>query len=164
MAFQPQLQDRGIGDPGGFTGEKLPPPSYRDNVPALSWRTVASPREPAGGCTIFATQLPLRRYWQMPRLLWLTLRIRRQLTHSPGLLGYAMDLEFRHKTLWTSSAWVSRTGLAAFDQAVPHRTAKQALKSAIRTPTFTVWTSPTDQLPVPWHETRARLKAVGNRS
>jgi hypothetical protein len=161
---QPQLQDRGITDPGGFTGEKPPCPAYRDNVPALPWRTVASPRDRAGGCTIFAAHLPLRRYRDMPRLLWLTLRIRRQLGHSPGLLGYAMDFEIRHKTLWISSAWVNRTGLAAFDRAVPHRVAKRALNCAIRTPTFRLWTCPIDQLPVPWHETRARLEAVSNRS
>jgi hypothetical protein len=96
----------------------------------------------------------------MPRLLWLTLRIRRQLTHTPGLLGYAIDFEIRHKTLWTSSAWTHRKGLAAFDQAAPHYTAKQALRRAILAPTFAVWTQRIDQLPVPWHETRAQLRAV----
>jgi hypothetical protein len=133
-------------------------------VPALPWTTVASPSDPAAACTIFAAQLPLRRFRQMPRLLWLTLRIRRQLTHTPGLLGYALDLEIRHKTLWTSSAWAHRRGLAAFDQAAPHRTAKRALRRALLPPTFTVWTCPIDQLPVPWRETRARLSAVRQRS
>jgi hypothetical protein len=97
-------------------------------VPALPWTTVNSPSEPAGVCTVFAAQLPLRFHRHMPRLLWLTVRIRRQLPHVPGLLGYAFDLEIRHKTLWTSSAWSHRTGLAGFDQAVPHQTAKQALE------------------------------------
>ena len=133
-------------------------------MPALPWTTVSSLADPAGPCTIFAAQLPLRYYRQVPRLLWLTLRIRRQLTHTPGLLGYAIDLEIRHKTLWTSSAWTHRTGLAAFDQATPHQTAKQALRSAIFAPTFAVWTCPVDLLPVPWRETRARLRAISKRS
>jgi hypothetical protein len=101
----------------------------------------------------------LRHYRQLPRLLWLTLRIRRQLTHAPGLLAYAIDLEIRHKTLWISSAWTHRTGLTAFDQAAPHQSAKQALSSALLPPTFAVWTCSIDQLPVKWQETRARLNA-----
>jgi hypothetical protein len=130
-------------------------------VPALPWTTVSNPPDPTGVCTIFAARLPLRCYCHMPRLLWLTLRIRHQLAHTCGLLGYAVDLEIRGKTLWTSSAWAYRAGLAAFDQAAPHRSAKQALRSAILTPTFAVWTCPIDHLPVPWHESRARLEAVG---
>ena len=133
-------------------------------MPALRWTTVSSPSDATGACTIFAAQLPLRYYRQMPRLMWLTLRIRRQLTHTPGLLGYATDLEIRHKTLWTSSAWTHRTALAAFDQAAPHQTAKQALRNAILAPTFAVWTCRIDQLPVPRHEIRARLTAVNKRS
>ena len=136
------------------------PPAYRDNVPALPWTTVSSPPDPAGACTVFAAQLPLRSYRQMPHLLWLTLRIRRQLSHAPGLLGYAIDFEIRHKTLWTSSAWTRRTSLAAFDRAAPHRTAKRALRHALLAPTFAVWTQRTDQLPVSWHEARAHLRAV----
>ncbi len=140
------------------------PPIYRDDVPALPWTTVNSASDPTGACTIFAAQLPLRFHRQMPRLLWLTLCIRRHLTRSPGLLGYAFDLEIRHKTLWTTSAWAHRTGLAAFDRAPPHRTAKRALRRAILPPVFAVWTCPTAQLPVPWHEARARLGAVSRRS
>jgi hypothetical protein len=132
-------------------------------VPALPWTTVNSPSDYAGACTIFAARLPLRLYRQMPRVLWLALRIRRQLAHTPGLLGYAFDLEIRHRTLWTSSAWAHRTALASFDRAAPHQTAKQALRSAILPPTFAVWTCPIDQLPVPWRETRARLGAISKR-
>ena len=139
------------------------PPIYRDNVPALPWTTVNTPADPAGACTIFAAQLRLRRYRQMPRLLWLTLRIRRQLAHTPGLLGYAFDIEIRHGTLWTSSAWTHRTALANFDRAAPHQTAKQALRCAILPPTFAVWTCPIHQLPVPWREARDRIRANSNR-
>ena len=144
--------------------KRRPPRAYRDEVPALPWTTVSNPADPAGACTIFAARLPLRHYREMPRLLWLTLRVRRQLTHTPGLLGYAIGMEIRHKTLWTSSAWAHRTGLAAFDQAAAHQTAKQVLRNAILAPTFAVWTCSLDQLPVSWQETRAHLEAVSKRS
>lgn len=133
-------------------------------MPALPWTTVNSPPDLASACTIFAAQLPLRHYRRMPHLIWLTVRIRRRLAHTPGLLGYALDLEIRHKTLWTSSAWTRRAALAAFNQAAPHQSAKRALRSAILPPTFAVWTCSVDQLPVSWPETRARLSAVNKRS
>jgi hypothetical protein len=129
-------------------------------VPSLAWITVSSPPDPTRACTIFAARLPLRFYRQMPRLLGLTLRIRRQLSDTPGLLGYAFDIEIRHKTLWTSSAWAHRTGLAGFDRTEPHQAAKRALRSAILSPTFVVWTCPIDHLPVPWPEIRARLGEI----
>ena len=132
-------------------------------MPTLPWTTVNTASDPAGACTVFAAQLRLRRYRQMPRLLWLTLRIRRQLAHTPGLLGYAFDLEIRQRTLWTSSAWTRRTALARFERGYPHQSAKLALRSAILPPAFAVWTCPIDRLPVPWRETHDRIRANSNR-
>jgi quinol monooxygenase YgiN len=132
-------------------------------VPALPWTAVSRPRDPAGACTIFAAQLPLRGYRQMPRLLWLAQRIRRRLVHTPGLLGYGLGVDVRHKTLWVSSAWTHRAALAAFDRSAAHRAAKHALRNTILPPTFVVWTCRTGQLPVPWAEARARLRAAGER-
>jgi hypothetical protein len=131
-------------------------------VPASPWITVSSPPDPAGACTIFAARLPLRFYRQLPRLQWLTLRIRRRLNDTPGLLGYAFDLEIRHKTLWAGSAWAHRTGLADFDHSEVHLTAKRTLSGASLAPTFVVWTCPVDHLPVPWQEIRARLAAISS--
>jgi hypothetical protein len=130
----------------------------------MPWTSVGRSPDTAGECTIFAARLPVRSYRQIPRLLWFALRIRRQLAHSPGLLGYTFALDMRPKTLWTTSAWAHRTGLAHFDRTAPHRTAKKSLSPGLLPSTFVVWTCPIDQLPVPWDETRARLGAARGRS
>ena len=93
-------------------------------MPSRRWIGVSRPVDPNGACTIFAARLPLRSYRQMPRLLWLVIRIRSQLRASPGILGYAFDLDMRHKTLWTISAWSHRAGLARFERTGAHSRAK----------------------------------------
>jgi hypothetical protein len=129
-------------------------------MPSLRWIGVSTPLDPNGACTIFAARLQLRSYRQMPRLLWLAIRIRSQLRASPGILGYAFDLDMRHKTLWTISAWSHRAGLARFDRTGAHSRARHTLRAVMLPPTFAVWTCPIDQLPVPWHETRARISTA----
>jgi hypothetical protein len=138
--------------------------AYRDFVLALPWTTVAGPPGSAGLCTIFAGRLPLRSFRDVPRLLWFVARIRRQLSHTPDVMGYAVALDIREKALWVVSAWSHRAGLARFDRTVPHRTAKVALRSATLPPTFVVWTWPADQLPVPWTETCTRVHEAANRA
>jgi hypothetical protein len=133
-------------------------------VPCLRWITVNSRAHPAGACTIFAARLPLSSYRQMPRLLWFAIRVGEQLRRTPGLLGYAMDLDLRQATLWITSAWTHRAGLARFDRTGAHLRATQALRAVLLPPAFAVWTYPIDQLPVPWHETRERLSIAGRRA
>jgi hypothetical protein len=100
----------------------------------------------------------------MPRLLWFAIRVGEQLGRTPGLLGYAMDLELRQATLWTASAWTHRAGLARFDRIGAHMSARQALRAALLPPAFAVWRYPIDQLPVPWHDIRERLISASRRA
>jgi hypothetical protein len=130
-------------------------------VPTLPWITVSRPADPAAACTIFAARLPVRSYRHVPRVLWSAFRIHRQLHHTPGIVGYAFDLEMGQKTLWTVSAWTDRGGLARFDRTAPHWTARHALRAVTLPSTFVVWTCRIDQLPVPWRETRRRLGGAG---
>ena len=136
---------------------------YGDTVLALPWTGVRR-SDPLGVCTIFAGRLPMRSYRHMPRLLWFAARIRRQLSHTPGVLGYAFALDLRSTALWTVSAWSDRASLATFDRTAPHRTARRVLGSVMLPPTFAVWTWRIDQLPVPWHETRMRVREAGSGS
>jgi hypothetical protein len=129
-------------------------------MPALRWTTVGRPPDPAGVCTVFAARLPLRSYRDVPRLVWFAVRVRRQLRSATAVLGYALRLRIRDKTLWTVSAWSHRGELARFARTEPHRAAKQALRSAMLPSTIVLWTCPVDRLPVSWHETHERIGAV----
>ena len=125
-------------------------------MPALPWKkidTVDADTE----CTVMASRLPLRHYRSIPGFLRWTMRIRRQLAHSPGLVGYSLDAHLLRKTFWTVSAWTGRPELARFDGAEPHRAATRAIAPRMEPSTFVTWTCRAGDLPVPWKEARRRI-------
>jgi hypothetical protein len=56
------------------------------------------------------SRLPLRSYRDIPAFLLWTLRIRRQLAGTAGVVGYALDAHLLRKTFWTVSAWTGAEG------------------------------------------------------
>ena len=128
-------------------------------MPALPWKTT-SVVDPATECTVMASRLPLRHHRHIPAFLRWTLRIRRQLARSPGLVGYSLDARLLRKTFWTVSAWTGRPELARFDGADPHRSATRAIAPHMERSTFVMWTCPAADLPVAWPEARRRLQAA----
>ncbi len=75
-------------------------------MPALPWLGVGTP-DPDADLIVMASRLPLRSHSDIPRFLRQTWRIRRQLSRSPGLLGYSLDAHLFARTFWTVSAWQS---------------------------------------------------------
>jgi hypothetical protein len=128
-------------------------------MPALPWTTFAT-IDPTTECTVMASRLPLRSHRDIPRFLLSTLRIRRQLANTPGILGYALDAHLIGKTFWTVSAWTSRADLGRFDRADPHARAKSAIRPVMRRSTFVFWNCPAADLPIRWDEVRRRIHAV----
>ena len=124
---------------------------------ALRWTTPSRPPGPAVDCTVLATKLPLRSHRDLPRFVRWSLRIRRQLSRTPGLLGYSVALQLLDRTLWTVSAWSDRRELARFDRSGAHRAAKDALRAALLPSVLVLWTCPVAQLPVGWPEVRRRI-------
>lgn len=125
-------------------------------MPKLPWTEIESV-PPDTEVTVMASRLPLRRYRHVPRFLAGTLRIRRQLARSEGLVGYALDAQLARKTFWTVSAWTGRDYLYAFDGADPHRTAKEGIRPQMEPSTFVLWTGRAADLPIAWDEVRRRL-------
>ena len=131
-------------------------------MPALPWINVETVDHDAD-VTIIASKLPLRSHRHIPRFLWHTWLVHRQLGRSPGLVGYSMDAALRGKTFWTVSAWKNRPDLGAFDRSSPHRAAKDAIRPAMLPSTLMMWTCAADTLPIQWPEVRARVGAAGIR-
>lgn len=131
-------------------------------MPALPWIHVQTADDHAD-LTIIASRLPLRSHRHIPRFLWHTWLVHRQLARSPGLVGYSLDARLLGKTFWTVSAWKNRPDLGAFDRSSPHRAAKDAVRPAMLPSTFVMWSSRTDLLPVPWQEVRGRIEAAGTQ-
>ena len=89
-------------------------------MPALPWTSIAEP-DPDRTYVGFATKLPLTAHRHVPGFLRDTMRIRRQLAASPGLVGYSLLAELGAKTFWTASIWEDEASLRSFAAAEPHR-------------------------------------------
>ena len=131
-------------------------------MPPLPWTSRAT-LAPDTECTVMGSRLPLRSHRSIPRFMLWTLRIRRQLADSPGLVGYALDAHLVDKTFWTVSAWTGRPELASFDRTDPHAAAKSAIGPAMLPTTFVFWSCTAADLPVSWDEVRRRIDAVETR-
>ncbi|HJR50319.1 MAG TPA: hypothetical protein VJ794_04385 [Gemmatimonadales bacterium] len=131
-------------------------------MPALPWINVETPAHDVD-LTIMASKLPLRSHRHVPRFLWHTWLVHRQLARSPGLVAYSLDARLLDKTFWTVSAWKTRPDLGGFDRSGPHRAAKDAIRPAMLPSTFVMWRCRADALPPTWQEVRGRIEAAATR-
>jgi heme-degrading monooxygenase HmoA len=127
-------------------------------MPALPWKRIEDV-EPATEVTVMASHLPLRSYRRIPAFLAATLRIRRQLARTPGLIGYTLDAKLTRRAFWTVSAWRSREDLGAFAAADPHRHDVGNIRPHMEPTTFVFWTTTAADLPIGWEEVRRRIAA-----
>lgn len=127
-------------------------------MPKLPWTSINDVPSDTD-ITIMGSRLPLRSYWYVPRFLFATLRIRRQLARSHGLVGYALDAELTRKTFWTVSAWMGNDELQRFNRADPHAAEIAAIRPRMLPTTFVFWTGTAGDLPVDWHDVRQRIEA-----
>ena len=96
-------------------------------MPALPWRhrhDIAPDRV----YIVMASRLPLKAHRFIPGFLADTLRIRRQLARTEGLVAYALNAQLARKTFWTYSVWIDRESLDAFAATDPHRRIIQRLR------------------------------------
>ena len=131
-------------------------------MPALPWFRIFTV-DPTTELTVMASRLPLRHYRRIPGFLRWTLRIRGQLSQSPGLVGYSLDAHVLRKTFWTLSAWTGQEAMEAFVRAEPHRFVMAAIRPHMRQSTFVFWTVTAAELPVTWPDARRHIaQALGS--
>ena len=97
-------------------------------MPALPW-THRHVIDPDHVYIVMASKLPLKAHRFIPGFLADTLRIRRQLAHTEGLVAYALNAQLTRKTFWTYSVWIDQGSLDAFAGTDPHRQIIQRLRS-----------------------------------
>jgi hypothetical protein len=119
--------------------------------------------DPRTEVTVMGSRLPLRSHRGIPAFLLWTLRIRRQLARTPGVIGYALDAHLLRTTFWTVSAWTGPDAIDDFVRRDPHATGMAAIRPRMRPSTFVFWTEPAAALPLTWDQIRSRL-ARGNDS
>jgi hypothetical protein len=120
-------------------------------MPALPWveRQAIDPHQ---RYVAMASRLPLKKYRYVPGFLRDSMRIRRQLAQTPGLVGYALNAELARKRFWTFSVWDSRASLDAFAAADPHRQIIRRLRPKMQTTRFEFLEIPGSELPMTWDQ------------
>jgi hypothetical protein len=124
---------------------------------ALPWvqrQAVAPERE----YVAMASRLPLKGYRSIPGFLLDTLRIRRQLARTDGLVGYGLNAQPASKTFWTFSVWADRQSLEAFAAAEPHRAVIQRLRPRMGETRFEFFTVAGAEIPTTWDQRMAPVR------
>jgi hypothetical protein len=100
--------------------------------------------------------LPLNSAWRIPWLVLYSTRIRRQLSTSPGLIGYSLRAQIAAKRFWTLSAWEDASALQAFVAEPPHVAIMKALAPYMGVTRFVRWNVKGSELPLTWDDALRR--------
>lgn len=125
-------------------------------MPALPWVTL----QPIGADSDYvamASRLPIKSYRSLPGFVRDTLRIRRQLASTPGLVGYALNARPLLKTFWTFSVWDSQESLNAFASTDPHHQIVQRIQPLMNQTRFDFYRVTGAELPPRWDEIISRV-------
>ena len=122
---------------------------WRIAMPALPWRNRHA-IAPDHDYLVMASRLPLKAHRFIPGFLVDTLRIRRQLARTEGLVAYALNAQLAHKTFWTYSVWIDQESLDAFAGADPHRRIIQGLRSRMGESRFEFMRMQGSEIPSDW--------------
>jgi heme-degrading monooxygenase HmoA len=128
-------------------------------MPALPWTTFQA-FDADTTYVVMVSRLRLRRYRHVPGFLRAATAIRRQLTTSPGLLGYSLDAHLLRKTFWTLSAWTDNESLQTFNTTPPHRDVTARMRPRMGPTDFAFLTLKGNELPLAWEDARRRLIAA----
>ena len=118
-------------------------------MPALPW-THRQVIDPDHVYIVMASRLPLKAHRFIPGFLVDTLRIRRQLARTDGLVAYALNAELARKTFWTYSVWMDQESLDAFAGTDPHRRIIQRLRSRMGGSRFEFMSMRGAEIPSDW--------------
>jgi hypothetical protein len=126
-------------------------------MPALPWVE----RQPIDSNAVYvsmASRLPLLSHRFVARFLWDTLRIRRQLASTPGLVGYALYAQLGRKTFWTFSLWEDQVSLDSFASSNPHRTLTERLHGRMGESRFKFDEVRGVDLPIDWDKLKSGVR------
>jgi hypothetical protein len=121
----------------------------------IAWKMIASVDANRDYLALL-TYLPLKKHRTVPRLLWFTLAIQRQLAAAEGMIGYAIRARPLRKDFWTLSAWQDDRSLTDFTTGIPHAEVMRVLAPHIGQTKFIRWKVPGSALPLNWDEALRR--------
>lgn len=127
-------------------------------MPTQPWITFLRP-DPAEEYLVLLTELPLKGFLDLGVFLLSTWRIRDQLRHAPGLLGYSLMARLRRRQFWTLSVWEGEAALRRFVAGSPHGQVMLTLRDKMEQTNFIRWRMQGTEFPPRWQEAFARRDA-----
>ena len=124
-------------------------------MPTKPWATV-SQADPDREYLVPLTELPLQRFRDLGAFLLYTWRIRGQLRHTPGLLGYSLRARILKRQFWTLSVWDGEAALHQFVIENPHGQVMTALREKMDRTRFVRWSIRGSESPPGWREALTR--------
>lgn len=121
----------------------------------LKWRWSAA-ADPDKQYLALATYLELKSGWGLPRFEWHSLRVHRQMSRSPGLIGFSFNGRFP-KRYWTVSVWEDGRSLGEFIRTDAHSDAMKATTPLMAKFNTVRWKIDGGDTPPTWQEAFARL-------
>jgi hypothetical protein len=113
----------------------------------MPWRQFKAP-EPERAYAALLTYLPLKNHLTVPRFLWYTLQIQKQLKQVTGVVGYTLRAKILVKTFWTLSVWENEAALQAFVGQQPHSDVMKMLAGRMGATAFQGWTVKGSEIPL----------------
>jgi hypothetical protein len=121
----------------------------------ISWKDFRGVRQD-GEYLALLTFIRLKSVWMMPAFLLSGLHIQRQLSKSPGLIGYSFAGYLRRREFWTLSVWEDEKSLADFTEAPPHSTTMSGFLRHRNASNFVRWRISGSEVPPKWADARKR--------
>jgi len=122
----------------------------------IKWKTL-SEIKPDQEYLVMASFLPLRGFWRVPRFLFYTADVQKQLNQSRGAAGYALRALLMKRHFYTLSAWESQAALNEFTRAMPHGEIMKRLRPHMGKTKFVTWKVMGSALPMGWDEAFLKL-------
>ena len=101
--------------------------------------------------------LPLKGYRKMLDLMRRSSDVSRQLTTTPGLIGFTFRAKLLRHRFWTLSVWEDEVALMNFVGTVPHLDAMTVLQPHMGKTAFVRWSVRGAELPLRWDDALRRM-------
>lgn len=126
-------------------------------MPTLPWTACSYQPHDGESLHVLTSTVPLQNYRDVPRFLRWTLKIRKQLKHADGAVGYTLDARLLRRTFYTRSAWSSAETMNRFVHGGDHAAMLADMAGRLGQPKFVESSSSSADLPLDWEAAKRRL-------
>ncbi|MFQ5546637.1 MAG: DUF3291 domain-containing protein, partial [Acidiferrobacterales bacterium] len=113
------------------------------------WKQLAKP-DASKEYLAIVTHLPVKHYRAVPLVAKYSYKVEKQLTETPGLIGYSMASKPWAKQFWTMSVWEDEAALMAFVLSGVHKHAMRRFHNEMGTTRFVRWKVLGTDIPIKW--------------